>query len=200
MRKLLISSLVVFLLIDVFLAVTLLFPNLNSDIIQKITHHQITASSTVPSLKVSLVNKSYLNEKLEKLDFWGDKKVANYARAQLENVTVEKLKFVITDKPQLLAVRNDRQSKDPAQFNYSYGQLYEPSTKTMTLLLHLNRSVKTDRPLRDRYTGLALHALYDSTHPRTPDNESAYFKGLFSFMPEFVKEPGKNYIFNINSN
>jgi len=196
MRNLLISLLVVFLLVDVFLAVTLFYPNLTSSIVSMTPSHEISVSSTIPNMKVSLTNEKYLNKKLSKLNFWGEKKVANYARAQLEYVTVERLKFILTDKPQVLALRDDSNTAKNVQ--YSYGQLYDPSTKTTTLLLYLNPSLKSDLPLSFRYTGLALLALFDTTHPRTPNNSASYEKSLISFMPEFVEKPGKNSIFKIN--
>lgn len=197
MKKLLISLLVVFLLIDVFLAATLFYPKLSSTIIQKVSFHQITVSSTSPNIKVSLVNEKYLNEKLEKLGFWGDKKVASYARAEIEYVTVERLKFILTDKPQALGIISDDLSGNNVQ--YSYGQLYDSSTKTMTLILHINPSLNNGRLLRDNYTGVALFALFDTTHPKfSPDDVSSFYKLLASFMPEFVQTPGKYYIFNIN--
>lgn len=199
MKRLLIFLLVIFLLVDVFLAANLFYPNLSSDVTQKITYHQITVSSTSPDIKVSLVNEKYLNEKLSKLDFWGDKKViTNYDKPfNHDYVTVERIKFIITDKPQTLGVNGDPKSKKGVE--YSYGQLYDRSTKTMTILLHLNRSIKSARPLKDSYTGIALFALFDMTHPRTPDNGASYFKSLASFMPEYVVTPGKYFIFNINT-
>lgn len=197
MKNLLISLLLVFLLFDFFLAANLFYPKAISTIIQKVTFHKITVSSEIPNIKVSLVNEKYLNEKLSKLDFWGDKKVANYARAQLEYLTVDRLKFIITDKPQILGASGDPKSKKGVE--YSYGQLYDRSTKTMTLLLHFNPTFQSERLLRDRYTGLALFALFDTTHPRSPDNEASYYKRLASFMPEYVVTPGKYYIFKINS-
>lgn len=198
MKKLLVSLLVIFLLIDAFLAANLFYPKLTSSIVRNVLPHQITVSSISPKIKVSLANKNYLNEKLKKIDFWGEKKVANYERAELEYVTVDTLKFILTDKPQILGISGDPKSKKGVE--YSYGQIYDPSTKTMTLLLHLNRTIKSSRPLKDRYTGIALFALFDATHPRfTTDDDSSYYKSLSSFMPEYVEKPGKYSIFEISS-
>lgn len=198
MKRLLIILLTVFLLIDVFLVANLFYPNLRTELKQKSTFHQITVSSASPNIKVSLVNEKYLKEKLLKLDFWGDKKViTNYDKPfNHEYVTVESIKFIITDKPQTLGVNGDPKSKKGVE--YSYGQLYDRSTKSMSILLYLNPSYKRERPLKDSYTGLALFALFDMTNPRKQDNEASYNKLLTSFMPEFVEAPGKNYIFNIN--
>ena len=198
MKRLVIFLLVIFLLIDAYLAVNLFYPKLGSTIVRKVTFHQITVSSEIQNIKVSLVNDKYLKEKLLKLGFWGDKKILYYLSDDThEYVTVERIKFVITDKPQKLGVsRRDPKSKKSVE--YSYGQIYDPSTKTMTVLLHLNRSLKSARPLKDRYTGLALFALYDMTHPITPDGKIGSYKELASFMPEFVESPGKYFIFKIN--
>lgn len=198
MKRLLIILLTVFLLIDVFLVANLFYPNLRTELKQKSTFHQITVSSASPNIKVSLVNEKYLKEKLLKLDFWGDKKViTNYDKPfNHEYVTVESIKFIITDKPQTLGVNGDPKSKKGVE--YSYGQLYDRSTKSMSILLYLNPSYKRERPLKDSYTGLALFALFDMTNPRKQDNEASYNKLLTSFMPEFVEAPGKDYIFNIS--
>ena len=186
------------------MAVKLFNPKLISIIKQRVTFHKITASSESPKIKVSLVNERYLNEKLSKLDFWGYEKATyvNDKQREIQKVTVDRLSFIITDKLQPLGRRTDtKPENDEVSENnvlYSYGQLYDPSTKTMPLLLHLNPSFKSARPLRDSYTALALFALFDTIHPMTPGGETTSYKSLALFMPEYVEKPGKNYIFKIN--
>lgn len=203
MRRLLIILLAVFFLFDIFLAIKLFNPDLASSIIQLIPRTKITVSSEIPNKKVSLTNEGYLNKKLTELDFWGRGKVNDYPASKLAPtfVTVEKLKFVLTEKPQAFGRYSNSSTGLP--INYSYGQLYNPTTKEMTLIIHIDPKYRTTFSNGSRYTGVALFAIFNSVHEapaivKEGEANPVYRKLGLTYFQDLVKNPEKNTIFKID--
>lgn len=201
-RRFFVIILAVFILVDVFLAIYLFIPNLASSIIRLIPTSKISVSSAIPNKRVSFSNEAYLNKKLIELNFWGDNRVLHYpktATLPLERVTVERLKLILTDKPQEYGRNTNSPTGIPV--NFSYGQLYNPTTREMTLLIHLDSSFTGIKSLDSGYTGVVLFAIFDLIHPRpftTEDKKDATYRKLgLSYIQDFYKNPEKYSIFNI---
>ena len=182
MKGLLAVLLGIFLLVDVFLAIFLFNPSILSFPFK----HSVTVTSTIPQTKASIANKEYLDKKLDEINFWDENRI-NLFNKRLTKVTVSRIEFELTDKPQSLGARSDTGKTEDTL--YSYGQQFNESSGVMKIIIHLNPVFQPTASLDQRYSGVALLALFDlaQDYPRKSDEE--YNRALKNFTIELYENP-----------
>lgn len=182
--------LAVFLIADVFLAIVLFKPVSFSQVISPRDQARVKVVSSLPGVTVSISNSSYLNDKLQALEFWKEGRVRLYEKDAVGRVTVKSLILNFTEKSQSWGQRAD--SKTGEEILYSYGQLFDRTTGTMTLYIHVNPLFKPELPLSQRYAGVILFSLFDLVQPYPVTDDAVYSQKVKSILNDLVTNPKEN--------
>lgn len=156
MRRLLLILLGIFLIGDALLALFLFSPSL----LNRSSERSITIATSLPKIKAELINKLYLDKKLDEAGFWQTNKVWDYGMSTF--VTVSKLEINLTDQEQ-------KYGKVKAYYSkwitlYSFGQKYDPTSQTMRLNIHTDPILKTEDPVDYGFSANILASIFDITH------------------------------------
>ncbi|MGB2732158.1 MAG: hypothetical protein WBC38_04290 [Microgenomates group bacterium] len=190
MKRLLMIMLAVFLIADVFLAIVLFKPVSFSQVMSPRDQARVKVISSLPGVTVSISNSSYLNDKLQALEFWKEGRVRHYEKDAVGRVTVKSLILNFTEKSQSWGQRAD--SKSGEEILYSYGQLFDRTTGTMTLYIHVNPLFKPELPLSQRYSGVILFSLFDLVQPYPVTDDAVYSQKAKALLNDIVKNPTDN--------
>lgn len=192
MKKILLLILGIFLIIDVLLALYLL----NPEILNKLQNDQITVRSDIPSLRPSLINRSYLSKKLNERGFWNKKGVNHFTR-NIERVTVKKLNLIITNTPQNWGKQLETVNGKDVVVS-SYGQRYSPVSENLTVYIQLYQQNSIGTTVDQLYSGYILSALFDLTY-KYPVNTVQYDAQLIDYMTDFYNNAQSNKFLGFKS-
>lgn len=195
MKRLLIVILAIFLIVDVLLALVLLKPVPLSRVMFNGNKARVVVVSSLPGVKGSVSNSSYLNDKLQELEFWKEGRVRLYEKDAVGRVTVKSLILNFTENPQSWGQRAD--SKTGEEILYSYGQLFDRTSGTMTLYIHVNPLFKPEIPLSQRYSGVILFSLFDLVQPYPVTDDSNYSQNVKTILNDLVTNPKENDFINL---
>ena len=157
--------------------------------------------SDIATVSASFSNQSWLEERLESLNFWQEAGVTLYEPSGLQRrrINVKSLVIHLTDKPQPLG---QTVSILPDGGNYlyqSFGMNYDYATSSLNLLLFIHPEIirsEAENELGTRLSGLTLSTVFDLTHPLLPQHKDFQERltGKDVFMEELKQIGGTSFI------
>lgn len=180
MRRLLVVLLCLFILIDVFLAITLFKQNILFTLFKR----SVSVSSEIPSFTVSISNKKYLDKKLEESGLWSN---------LLENkYSVEHLQVILTDVPQAMDVVMASEDSQATLTSHSYR--YDNVGKKLTLTVQANLKAQNSESPDFLYSHSTLFAIFNLTNTSSMRSDSESDLLLAKYMRDFFQNsPNSNF-------